>query len=216
MRARKAIVAATALLASIGAANATPELGLDFTGTPTVFGSSEWNLGYAFTANSNITVAALGNMDFGALTSLSQPQQVGLWDSSGNLLASAFVGAGSMQVGEWAFTSITPVLLTAGQTYLVGGQGGASYAGELPVSVDPNITYVGSRFFFIGNTSNSPLVEPIDSDGFNSPSDAGWFGGNIELASASVGAVPEPITLSLFGAGLAGAVAMRRRRKTKG
>jgi len=32
--------------------------------------------------------------------------------------------------------------------------------------------------------------------------------------NGTVGAVPEPITLSLFGAGLVGAAAVRRRKKT--
>ncbi len=39
---------------------------------------------------------------------------------------------------------------------------------------------------------------------------------DIQYASAnSVTPVPEPLTLSLFGAGFAGAVAMRRRKKAK-
>ncbi len=44
----------------------------------------------------------------------------------------------------------------------------------------------------------------------------GWYGftlGVQGIAPPPTGGVPEPLTLSLFGAGLAGAVAMRRRRR---
>ncbi|MBA2588839.1 MAG: PEP-CTERM sorting domain-containing protein [Alphaproteobacteria bacterium] len=39
--------------------------------------------------------------------------------------------------------------------------------------------------------------------------------GTISAAPAPAAAVPEPVTLSLFGAGLAGAAALRRRKKTR-
>ena len=51
--------------------------------------------------------------------------------------------------------------------------------------------------------------------GAGSHSLTGIFNGDISFGDGAliVREVPEPVTLSLFGAGLAGAVAMRRRKK---
>ena len=50
---------------------------------------SNWNLGWSFTANSNVDVVGLGNWD-GEI--FSRDQQIGLWNSTGNLLASDYDG----------------------------------------------------------------------------------------------------------------------------
>ena len=178
--------------------------GIDFTGGQD-FGSSVWNLGYSFTANTNVSVVGLGNW---AGAEFPQDQQVGLWDSQGNLLASAFVSNSDTSIGAWKFHSIAAVQLVAGQTYIVGGQGGAEYTGLISnVTVDSRITYGTDLFTDVG-TQNDPLVMPTDSEG----EPHGWFGGNVELAS---GAVPEPASWALMLGGF-GAIggAMRSRRKT--
>jgi Domain of unknown function (DUF4082) len=163
-------------------------LGVDLaTTTPTDFGASLWSLGWEFQANTTVTVDGLGNWDTGSPSNLSGPQQVGLWDSSGNLLASAFVTDSSTQIGSfWAFTMITPVTLTAGDFYVVGAEGGADYTGIVPITVAPQITYVQDMFTF-NNGVNSPLVEPQFSEGLTTTAAAGLFGGNILIST-----VPEP------------------------
>ncbi|HEY2009092.1 MAG TPA: PEP-CTERM sorting domain-containing protein [Rhizomicrobium sp.] len=78
------------------------------------------------------------------------------------------------------------------------------------VDVPGNESIQDGTLGFFGVTSSTPLtsirISLPDSPAYNAID-------NFEFASPS--AVPEPLTLSLFGAGLAGAIAMRR-RKAKG
>ena len=185
----KGAIAATMLMAGVtvsaGAQAAT--LGVDFPAGATDFGQSSWNLGWSFTANSNVSVVGLGDW-FGA--SFPQDQQVGLWDSSGTLLASTFVSNSDSLMGSapWRFASIKPVQLIAGHSYVVGGQGGADYTGEISSpTFASQITYITDLYTYNGSTANSPLVEPTTTE--NLP--YGWFGGNIEIG---VAATPLPST----------------------
>jgi hypothetical protein len=159
-----------------------------------------YNLGWSFTANSNVTVVGLGNF-FGA--TFTQDQQVGLWNSSGVLLASVFVSNSSSLVGNapWVFASIAPVQLTAGQTYVVGGQGGADYAGGISnATFAPEITYISDEYANIGSGANSPLVEPTTTENFPD----GWFGGNIEISQTPLPSTWTMLIAGFFGLGLLG------------
>ena len=169
-------------------------LGLDFQAGASDYGISGWNLGWSFTANSNVAVVGLGN--WAAPVSFPQDQQVGLWNSNGTLIASAYVTNADPLVGTapWRFASIAPVQLTAGQTYVVGGQGGADYTVISGPTVNPLITYITSLYTY-NSGANSPLVEPLSPQ--SSP--YGWFGGNIELTST-----PLPSTWTMLIAGFVG------------
>jgi Domain of unknown function (DUF4082)/PEP-CTERM motif len=190
-----------------GAAQAAVDLGVDFSGAPNL-GASVWNLGWSFSANANASVVGLGDYFATPPASFPQPQQVGLWDSSGNLLASVYVTGSETPVGTapWVFEPITPVPLTAGQTYVVGAQGGADWTGFLgSATLDPRITFGTALFTFVGS-SNNPLVEPMSpGSGF------GDFGGNVELAATAV--IPEPSTWALMAIGFAGLGCAAYRRK---
>ena len=217
-----ALIGAFALGAAGGAASpaAADVLGVDLAATPTsgtLFSPDTFNLGYQFTANgSNVMVTGLGVFDNGSLSNFTIgangpiPELVGLWDvSNSNLLvASATVDGSSTQNGFWAFTALSSaVTLNAGDTYVVGAQGGEFYyAALIPITVDPAITYVADAF--VTPTDLSTLQEPTLTEGLTSTGDAGLFGGNIETA-----AVPEPMSLSLFGMALTGFGLLRRRRR---
>jgi hypothetical protein len=189
---------------SFNGAQAATALGLDFPNASAPFtAGSIWNLGWSFTANTDTSVVGLGDWWDGV--AYPQPQQVGLWDSSGDLLASVYITGSETPVGQaqWLFEAITPVALTAGDTYVVGAEGGATYTGEVPsVSVDPAITYV-TDLYTVNSGANSPLVEPTLTESYP----YGWFGANIEL-------VPEPGTwaMMLVGLGVVGAGLRVRRR----
>ena len=196
-----------------GAGQRQVSLAVDFATLPTntFFGSSVWNLGYKFQANANITIGALGNLDYYG-TGFSQPQQVGLWTASGTLLASTYVTNADPLTGaynDWRFNPITPITLIAGDDYVIGGQGGAYYTGVIPITVNPLITYLADEYTYIGNSSNNPLVFPSTSDGYNTTAQAGDFGGSFQI-------IPKPATMTTLGIGilsLAG-YCWRRRRQT--
>jgi hypothetical protein len=201
-----AVCGALALALAQGAQAAAPKLGIDFSGGATDDGASAWNLGWSFTAKRDLTVIGLGNLH---IAPFAQDQQVGLWDDDFDLLASAFVSDSGADVGQapWRFTPITPVHLDKGRTFIVGGQGGADYAGPVQsVTLDPRITY-GTDLFTTTFAANDPLAEPETSDGVT----YGWFGGNVQFAAG----VPEPTSwaMMLIGFGALGAT-LRRRRET--
>jgi hypothetical protein len=190
-------------------------LAVDFATPPSVAPiGSTYNLGFSFTVNTNVTVTALGNVDLTAIggASYTQPQQVGLWNSSGTLLASTYVTSSDPLTNSfWRFNAITPVNLIAGQTYTVGGQGGADYAAGVPIVVNPNITFVSDEYAYTGSLNN-PLVEPIYSSGLTQLNGAAWFGGNLLLEPTPT---PEPSTLvmaTLASAAYGGMTWWRRRK----
>ena len=81
-------------------------------------------VGSKFTVGANALVDKLGFEDQ-LVNGLASSHQVGLWNSSGILLASVTVqsGTGSVLIGNWRYETLpTPVTLTAGATYIVGAQ----------------------------------------------------------------------------------------------
>lgn len=72
---------------------------------------------------------------------------------------------------------------------------------------DADNAFTKYTFSFVGTGSDTLSLSGTDSIG-------AWYADDIVITAAPVG-VPEPITLSLFGAGLIGAVALRRRNKSK-
>jgi hypothetical protein len=204
------VAALVLLLAAVPAVAGT--LAVDFSASANNFGeTNEWNLGFEFQVNNPVTVLALGaynSPDAG----WGGTQNVGLWNSSGVLLASVEVTNSDTAIGNWYFNSITPIVLVAGQDYIVGAQGGTNFAGDVPVTVDPDITYLDDEYFYFDDASPlTPLTEPTSTEGYSSPSAAGWFGGNLEFGSASASA-PEPGTFILLAAGFLG-LGIHRKRK---
>jgi hypothetical protein len=194
----------TVALALPGAASAA-SLGVDF--LPGAIGGTSpgtgHTFGYKFTDVTTADVVGLGAWDSGLTGSV----EVGLWDSSGALLASTAVNSAGTPVGNapWVFSSIAPVKLTAGDTYYVGAVAPNAFAVN-PISVDPHISNIVPVYYTSSNGLHFPAFTYTSVE-------YAYFGGNIELSAT----VPEPATWAMLGIGFAalgGAAVRRRRRQT--
>jgi len=220
-------------------AAATPSVGVDYTATGSFVCNQDCVKGYEFTVTNStgITVTALGAFDGaqgnpsngGAVADLTNSEIVDLFTTGGTLLATATVGDGvGSQVGTWwDFLNLgTAAVLTPG-TYIVASTINNNDAAGFPISstiVGAGITYDKSEFCDDTAANNAAGSNGTSYCGLNtadfvsqSGTNNAYLGGNIEytLGGDAPAPVPEPMTISLFGAGIAGAVAMRRRKKTK-
>jgi Domain of unknown function (DUF4082)/PEP-CTERM motif len=178
-------------------------------------------IGAMFHTNSGISIDALG---LGAFVGpITYDHAVGLWDSTGHLLASTIVTTSDPLVGHFQFHALaSPVQLAAGVDFVVGAQnanplGGAAdpWANQLfNVAVDPRVTLVDTRVH-----DDLVLAFPERVTGFTSAPafgglpayDSGTFSANFQIS-----AVPEPSSLTLVGLGIASVMGFYWRRKSNG
>ncbi len=143
--------------------------------------------GWEFEATSTITISHLGWYDTsssGTSDGLLRSHDIGLWASDGSLLASATLPSGSSgtEVGRFRYVPIsTPVVLTAGSSYVIAGTEGPDAAslrdnGEnlvnvaSKVSIDPSITIINGRVVNSGTLVYPSGVSSISGSG------GAWFG----------------------------------------
>jgi hypothetical protein len=179
-----------------------------FSSRSSVAGYSPNGAGFAFSPNVSIEVTALG---FGFVPTGTNfvviPYQVSLYDADGNTLATEEITTGDSFYDATYYQGISPVVLTAGNTYYIGAGGfyygfydgywfgnvdGPSYGGAF--SVNSNISFLNGVNDFIGGV-------PTMSDG-----DAFYVDENFLFTP-----VPEPSVFCLGIAGLLGMAIWHRR-----
>ena len=149
--------------------------------------------GETFTVTNPVTVTSLGCFNY--LFGLNPGTiQVGLWDSSGALLASDIIAANSPLLNQSRYLGITPVFLAPNQTYLMG-----AYSTNGTIYMDATYPALG------GSVATAPeivLGEPAQLEGFFGPptpvSGAGgtlYLGPNFQFQDG----VPEPSSGLLLG-----------------
>jgi hypothetical protein len=159
------------------------------------------NLGMIFSVNNDITVDALGyyNSPGIGLT----PIEVGLFTSSGTLLASTTVTP-STPVDGYFFASIAPISLTAGDSYVVDEYTDFwSYGGAGPPTTPSSITYVANNQVYLYSGS---FAFPVDT---LAHAPTAYYGPNFLIASPI--ATPEPSFYAVLAIGMAGLIFRIRR-----
>jgi hypothetical protein len=205
-------LATLALVLATATVSRASTLGLDVTSDTQIFAPGVFhNIGWQFSVSAPITIDGLGLFDVNP-AGLSEEHQVGLWDNSGNLLASTTVTSGSTLVasasgaGDWLFANIAPIVLVPG-TYVTGGffaTSADSVMANATITTVPQISFLASRA-----STEGAFAEP----GVYGLVEPGVFAANIRVSEAPA-AVPEPASMFLLGSGLA-TLAIRRRRSTK-
>jgi hypothetical protein len=185
-----------------------------------------WTLGWSFLTSNEISVTALGLYDKDQ-NGLGYAHEVGLWNNSGVLLGSVVVPTDGALIGEFRFASLTNVVTLNVGTYYVGALYLSSYASDAQnngiimdevldnattLILAPGIVYDHSRF------CSSYSLDLMFPDFYNS-SGQSYFGPNFMIKSGTgttdgtTSPTPEPCTLLLLGSGLAGLIAVRRKKK---
>jgi Domain of unknown function (DUF4082) len=185
--------------------------GVDFSNTTgaLTLGNPPFTLGWSFTLAAPVQVGDLAFYNDGTEVGLTDSHQIGIWDSTGTLLVSGTVLAGTASplVDQWREVAITPTTLGPG-TYDIGalfldGSDPVWFPGQSLTGfvTAPGLTYNGATY-----VSGSTLSDPTNSD-----STPGFFGANFVETVAT----PEPSITLLLGisTGLLGLFRMVSLRK---
>lgn len=204
--------AATLCLLGSAAAGNAQTAAFSVTGTPVALANPPQTLGFAFTTSQAFTISALGIYDFGG-DGLNDSHEVGLFSSSGDLLLSTVMQAGTSAalVDGFRYNTVSPYALAAG-SYRIGALY-TSGRDRLFFETNPNIVTSITGFTYDGarNGLNIPtLTDPTRRGGGT----GGYLGPN--LLVSPLAAVPEPSAwaLLILGFGATGG-AMRRIKPRK-
>jgi hypothetical protein len=184
----------------------TSVTGLNFTGMTNL------TFGYEFTVGSQpISVNALGVWDPSSGVGLNDSHDVGLWDTSGNLLTSVTVPNGNTATlslsGFWYMPISGSVTLSANTTYVLGAKYPEWYPGidigvvSATTASDPEVTFGTARY-------STSMTFTFPNYIVGGSLDDGYFGPNMDYST-----VPEPTTCVVLGMGLLALAWAKRSRR---
>jgi len=167
-----------------------------------------------------VTYKLYGHFDTGSIGATALTDTVFVWTITADTASAMSLGGGDM--GLPAITSVVD-LIGYGTVATTGGEIAVfSPTGSFGVFADPSFTF-GIGFFGPGLSGYNGLSDKSMTLAFYSTqmpiaTDHGdWIitDPGFPIAAFVASGIPEPITLALFGAGLAGIGAMRRRRAAR-
>jgi hypothetical protein len=198
------VAAAISMLAA-GTAQASTAI-VSFTGGTAFpsFGGDD-TVGFVFTANSALSVTALGW--FGTGGAVNGSHEIGIWNAGGTLLGSAVLSAGAVDASNVRYIGVTPISLASGQQYFIGGRDTGGDGDSYLTSVSNLVT--DAAITFNGSAASAGGAGFAFPGSINNISTGGRFGANFQF---SVAGVPEPQSwaLMIVGFGMVGGI-MRRR-----
>ena len=191
-------------LSVLAATEATAQVNpaYEFSSVGELSDSRDFSLGFQFSLSDSKTVNALGYTTIG----FTQDEQVGIWDSVGNLVTSATVLTTDSVTGHFAWHGISAVTLAAG-TYTIGG---TFQGGPFPSYVSGAFDAPGFTWLTDEQSYGSGLIQPTLAT-YGGYGDHGISQVNLSFGGS---AAPEPASwaMMLGGFGMIGG-AMRARRK---
>jgi hypothetical protein len=168
-------------------------------------------VGWSFqVGSSDLSVTDVGLFE-GVGTGFVDPHELGIWDNLGNPLLNVTIPTGTVATldGSYRFLSVTPLVLSAGSTYVIGAlypvQSGDNVVFAASGGVSSNLAFLESR--------STPLssVPTFAYPNANPGAANGVFGPNFMYTVNT--SVPEPSTWLLTITALAGIASSRRFRR---
>jgi hypothetical protein len=165
--------------------------------------------GWTFSPTADISVTALGVLDYIYTAPNEGPISVGLWNQAGTMLTSSSVASNSFLLNSTRYESVTPTFLSAGLTYYIGAYapgGTLIMSGEAPLNGG---SAVMAPEIQLGMAVSNP-------NAFGFPTTPVGDAGSALLAPnfQFVDAVPEPSSGAFFILGAA-LLAKNRMKRTK-
>ena len=146
------------------------------------------SFGFVFTPRSDIVVSSLGFFDYLG-DGLGESHKVGIFDSTGTVLSSAVVSAGtnSQWVDDFRYTDIAPLTLKAGHSYTIAAlvlrrADIVGYADVADAQFNPAISVSSVPARYIFNTQAEALELPTETECLISEF---FYGPNFKIANAT-------------------------------
>ena len=164
-------------------------------------------LGWMFQPQTDISVTALGA--FNDALHGSGNMEIGLWNSSGDLLISSLVALTGTSTNS-VYQSITPTMLTAGQTYYLGAYSSSQVYFYVvgPDSDTHGYAIMSPEIQLGGLAYNTNTAFAFPSSALGQPGDA------VVMPNFQFEAVPEPSIFSLLGGGIIAFLTMWKKVKS--